>query len=117
MEQTNDQTKATRQSDADILSAERESDTGIAKATRLSDAEILAVQRHQKINLIWEYTQAYTAVLVITVVLLTAAYIAITTKDDGKRTAALLFMTGLANLVAGFYFGRTNHTRPTGEGR
>lgn len=86
-----------------------------AKATRLSDAEILAVSRHQKINLIWEYTQAYMAVLVISTVLISTTYIAITTKNDGKRTAALLFMTGLANLVAGFYFGRTNHTRPTGE--
>lgn len=85
------------------------------KATRLSDAEILAVTRHQKINLIWEYTQAYMAILVITTVLITCCYIAITTRDDGKRTAALLFMTGLANLVAGFYFGRTNHTRPTGK--
>jgi hypothetical protein len=87
------------------------------KATRLSDAEMLAVERHQKINLIWEYTQAYMAVLVITTVLIATAYIAITTKDDGKRTASLLFMTGLANLVAGFYFGRTNHTRPTGENK
>lgn len=85
------------------------------KATRLSEAEQLAVSRHQKINLIWEYTQAYMAILVITTVLIATAYIAITTKDDGKRTASLLFMTGLANLVAGFYFGRTNHTRPTGE--
>lgn len=83
------------------------------QATRASEAEQLAVSRHQKINLIWEYTQAYMAILVVTTVLLTCAYIAITTRDDGKRTAALLFMTGLANLVAGFYFGRTNHTRPT----
>lgn len=87
------------------------------QATRLSEAEQLAVARHQKINLIWEYTQAYMAILVITTVLITCCYIAITTKDDGKRTASLLFMTGLANLVAGFYFGRTNHTRPTGENR
>lgn len=85
------------------------------KATRMSDAEILAVSRHQKINLIWEYTQAYMAVLVITTVLLSSTYIAITTKDDSKRDVALSFMIGLSNLVAGFYFGRTNHTRPTGK--
>lgn len=87
------------------------------QATRASVAEQLAVSRHQKINLIWEYTQAYMAILVITTVLLTACYIAITTKDESKRTASLLFMTGLANLVAGFYFGRTNHTRPTNGDR
>lgn len=85
------------------------------KASRLSDAEILAVARHQKINLIWEYTQAYMAILVITVVLGTCCFIAVTTKDDAKRNVAITFMVGLANLVAGFYFGRTNHTRPTGE--
>lgn len=87
------------------------------KATRLSEAEILAVARHQKINMVWEYTQAYMAVLVITTVLATATYIAITTRDDSKRDVALAFMIGLSNLVAGFYFGRTNHTRPTGENR
>lgn len=85
------------------------------QATRLSDAEQLAVTRHQKINMIWEYTQAYVAVLVVTTVLMTAAYIAITTSEDSKRDVALAFMIGLTNLVAGFYFGRTNHTRPTGE--
>lgn len=85
------------------------------KATRLSEAEILAVTRHQKINMVWEYTQAYMAILVITTVLGSATYIAITTQEDSKRNVALAFMIGLANLVAGFYFGRTNHTRPTGE--
>lgn len=88
-----------------------------AKATRLSEAEALAVKRHGKINLIWEYTQAFIANVVILTVLLTTAYLAITTTDADKRTASLLFMTGLANLVAGFYFGRTNHTRPTGENK
>lgn len=87
------------------------------QATRASEAEALAVSRHQKINMVWEYTQAYMAILVITTVLLTSCYIAITTNNDNHRVAALLFMTGLANLVAGFYFGRTNHTRPTGESR
>ena len=102
--ETHDQLKATRVDDAEKLAV-----------TRVDDAEKLAVSRHQRINLIWEYTQAYIATLVITTVLLTTCYIAVTTKDDGKRTASLLFMTGLANRVAGFYFGRTNHSRPTGE--
>lgn len=87
------------------------------QATRISDAEQLAVSRHQKINMVWEYTQAYMAILVITVVLGTSCYIAVTTKDDDKRFVALAFMIGLANLVAGFYFGRTNHTRPTSGDR
>lgn len=87
------------------------------QATRASDAEQLAVERHQKINMVWEYTQAYMAILVITTVLLASCYIAITTNNDNHRGDGLLFMTGLANLVAGFYFGRTNHTRPTGENR
>lgn len=87
------------------------------QATRRSDAEMLAVERHQKINMVWEYTQAYMAVLVITTVLITSAYMAITAIEDDKRNVALAFMIGLANLVAGFYFGRTNHTRPTGEGK
>lgn len=85
-------------------------------ATRMSEAEVKAVTRHHDINLIWEKTQAYMAVLVITVVLVAAVYIAI--SDPGPaRSTALVFLSGLANLVAGFYFGRTNHTRPTGEDR
>lgn len=83
------------------------------QATRIAEAEVLAVERHQKINMVWEYTQAYMAILVVTTVLLTAAYIAVSTSDDSKRDVAMAFMIGLTNLVAGFYFGRTNHTRPT----
>lgn len=86
-------------------------------ATRLADAEALAVERHQRINMVWEYTQAYMAVLVITSVLLTSIFVAVKTEVVEIRIAALVFMYGLANLIAGFYFGRTNHTRPTGGDR
>lgn len=86
-------------------------------ATRLAEAEVLAVERHQKINMVWEYTQAYMAILVITAVLGVSIYVAATTQNNEIRIAALVFMYGLANLVAGFYFGRTNHARPTSGDR
>lgn len=88
------------------------------KATRASDAEILAVMRHQRINMVWERTQAYMAIMVVTVVMIVCAYIALSSKYPKEmRLAALVFLTNNAALVAGFYFGRTNHTRPTGESK
>lgn len=86
------------------------------QATRLAEAEALAVQRKQKINLIWERTQAVLAIASIMGALLISGYIAITNEPD-NRVASFLFLTNIANLVAGFYFGRTNHARPTGENK
>lgn len=85
-----------------------------AKATRVSDAEVLAVERHQKINLIWERTQQFIALLCVIVAVLMSVYIVVTGAGD-TSDRAYQFLTNSGLLVIGFYFGRTNHTRPTGE--
>lgn len=77
-----------------------------------------AGQRH--INLIWETTQMRIALSVIWISLATAFLISIMgqflrTAAD-LQLAAVVFMFGVANLVTGFYFGRTNHTKTGGVG-
>jgi len=57
----------------------------------------------RKINLIWEYTQAAIAVLVV------AANIAVVFVVTESELLAYAFF-----LVIGFYFGRTNHSRVGG---
>ena len=64
-----------------------------------------AIANRQRTNLIWERTQAAIAIGI------TLAYIVAQVLGRGLTTE------GLANsffLVIGFYFGRTNHARPTG---
>ena len=69
----------------------------------------------RRVNLLWEYTQAGIAGLVTTTVLLCTGYLVIAGVETMK-TAAFGFLVGIANLVIGFYFGRTNHQRTGGIG-
>lgn len=64
----------------------------------------------REVNLMWEGTQRQIALSVIIVALSVAAWLAVTSETDTK-TAASVFLYGVANLVIGFYFGRTNHQR------
>jgi len=65
----------------------------------------------RRINFIWEWTQAILAISVIEVTLLVIAVRVL--NSNSVMDVALL--TGLANLVIGFYFGRTNHARIGGD--
>lgn len=65
------------------------------------------------INAVWENTQRFIAIMGIGVAILTSAYLSIVGPDDSKNGASV-FLYGVANLIAGFYFGRTNHTRVGG---
>ena len=79
------------------------------------DAMIALGQR--RINMIWETTQMRVALSVIWVSLGIAGTLALLGKFIGTadiQLAAIVFLFGVANLVTGFYFGRTNHTRPAG---
>lgn len=73
----------------------------------------------REVNLIWENTQMKVALSVIWVSLIVAAGLAIFGKWLGAvdiQMAAVVFLFGVANLVTGFYFGRTNHARTGGVG-
>jgi len=71
------------------------------------------------INLIWETTQMRIALSVIWGALMVSALLAVFGKWLGTadmQLAAIVFLFGVANLVTGFYFGRTNHQRSGGIG-
>ena len=59
---------------------------------------------HRRINMVWEITQAFIAISVVTANLLAAFYL----------SAANTVLSNAFFLVIGFYFGRTNHTRSSG---
>jgi len=67
----------------------------------------------RRINVVWELTQAFIAVVVTLATLYVAAQLAL--KDAGQ-TAAFLLLSNAFFLVIGFYFGRTNHQRTGGVG-
>lgn len=69
----------------------------------------------RRVNLIWEYTQAFIAGMVVTTVLCVAGF-ETAWGPEALKTAAFGFLIGVANLVIGFYFGRTNHQRTGGIG-
>lgn len=73
----------------------------------------------REINLIWENTQMKVALSVVWASLIVAVALAIFGKALGSediQLAAVVFLFGVANLVTGFYFGRTNHQRSGGVG-
>lgn len=84
--------------------------------TTLEEDRHSAGQR--SINRLWEFTQAAIALAITTVALWVAAYTALRkpTADTQVQVAASVFIYGVANLVIGFYFGRTNHQRSGGVG-
>ena len=81
-------------------------------ATPAATTPLPASQR--SINLIWENTQMKVALSVIWIALGVAAILSIFGRQLGSaevQLAAVVFLFGVANLVTGFYFGRTNHSR------
>jgi uncharacterized membrane protein len=74
----------------------------------------------RRVNLLWERTQAIIAISVVEVTLAICAYIVVAGDPTGgpgsPRVLAFVLLSGLVNLVVGFYFGRTNHTRTGGTG-
>lgn len=79
-----------------------------APTTTEEDDRISAGQR--VVNLIWENTQMKIALSVVWAAIGVASYLAIRGGTDAQ-VAAFVFLYGVANLVTGFYFGRTNHQK------
>ena len=82
-----------------------------ATTTREEDRQS---QNKRDVNLTWEHTQRLIALSVTWVSLPIASWLAVMGATESVQTAALVFVFGVANLVIGFYFGRTNHQRSGG---
>lgn len=90
-------------------------DKNIAPTT--TAAEDLTKAGQHEINLVWEKTQMKIALSVIWASLAVSGALAVMGKHLGTpdlQLAAVVFLFGVANLVTGFYFGRTNHERSAG---
>lgn len=100
------------------VEAPKVGDLNTAPTTTAAQDMVTAGQR--TINLIWENTQMKVALSVIWAALLVSAILAVAGKILGTpdlQLAAIVFLFGVANLVTGFYFGRTNHSRTGGVGQ
>ena len=93
----------------------------------IEKAKISEGQR--RVNIIWERTQQLIALSVVEVALIVAAFIvfrnvncdpALSSDQCSSVSAtagvAFVFLASVANLVIGFYFGRTNHQKIGGPG-
>jgi hypothetical protein len=72
----------------------------------------LMTEGQRKVNLIWEFTQAFIALTVV----LTNLFVYIHVAFGGSESKAPTELSAVMFLVVGFYFGRTNHTAVGGTG-
>lgn len=107
------------QREADVLQTAGVRDAAVLEAAGQREADALRVAGQRSINVIWETTQMRLALSVIWGSLLVASALSIFGHWLGSpdlQLAAVVFLFGVANLVTGFYFGRTNHQRTGGVG-
>lgn len=108
----------------DLQSAVQRTESGLkasgerAEATLEKEADrqrrIVRSGRQAKINFIWEFTQSYVAVMVVTA---TALGVFIGRILQNNPTPYPSEWWTIVGLVIGFYFGRTNHARMGDEPR
>lgn len=65
-------------------------------------ARVVAAAREYRTNMVWEFTQAIIAIVVVLATVL-AAFLLPKVPDS---------LTAITYIIVGFYFGRTNHNRP-----
>jgi len=93
------------------MSAELPVQPSIPPNTTLQEDLVTLGQR--KVNLIWEYTQAMIALVVVFANMLVGVFTAL--YSDERRHPVIL--TSAFFLIIGFYFSRTNHAAIGGIGR
>lgn len=67
----------------------------------------------QKVGLIWEYTQAFIALTVVSVTMATGVYVVFAGKSGDQIPNIIATAFGI---VVGFYFSRNNHGATNGAG-
>ncbi len=75
---------------------------------RTTAEQDLKTAGQRKINAIWEYTQSYVAIAVVTT---TAIGVFVGRVTQGNSVPFPAEWWTIVGLVIGFYFGRTNHAR------
>lgn len=85
-------------------------DVGPPLPARTTHEQDLKTAGQRSSNRTWETTQAFLAISVTEVALLVVVLL-VFKNDPNVLLAGLTMLSGLVNLVIGFYFGRTNHAR------
>lgn len=79
---------------------------------KTTEQEDLTTAGQRRVNLIWEYTQAVVALVVVLATMTAGVYIALSkSADQIPSVLSVAFGT-----VVGFYFSRTNHAAIGGVG-
>lgn len=77
----------------------------------ISLQQTLTTAGQRKVNLIWEYTQAFVASIVVFANMVVGAYQGIHQVSAGETSPPFpVILSSALFLVIGFYFSRTNHT-------
>ena len=82
------------------------------RASRLDETAVRAATRQNRINMLWEYVQAFLAVSLVAATIYASLRIAPSANGD-VFVSVPETLKSATFIVLGFYFGRTNHTRPT----
>lgn len=85
------------------------------------DARVLQTEAQRKTSDMWERTQKNIALSVVWATLFVAVVksleaVIVQSSDPTEAGVAFVFLASVANLVIGFYFGRTNHQKVGGPG-
>lgn len=112
----------------EVHEAPKQTEIKKVETTARIDAEVLRTEDQRRISGIWERTQQIIALSVVEVTLIVIAIIVSTPgvatvlgvpipqEAQSAAQTGLVFLASIANLVIGFYFGRTNHSRSGGVG-
>lgn len=72
-----------------------------------TEEQVRQAASQRKINVIWEFTQSFIAGAVVLAAIVATFYFAL------RGLPIPSFLSDAFFLIIGFYFGRTNHTRPS----
>lgn len=90
-----------------------------AQAAEQSETSLRS-EGQRVVSMIWETTQKRIALITVGGAMFLAGAIVLAGHyldlANDVRIAAFMFIAGAANLVIGFYYGRTNHQRTGGPG-
>lgn len=82
-----------------------------------TEEEDITTAGQRKINLIWEYTQAIIAGMVVLSNMVVGTYHGVITATGNTRPEYPVILSSSFFLIIGFYFSRTNHAAIGGIGK
>lgn len=98
----------------DIVSTVQSQEVDPSMPAKTTFQEDLVTAGQRRVNLVWEYTQASIAIVVVLANMIVAVYTGLLMEDKKVEFPSVLSNTLF--LIVGFYFSRTNHAAIGGVG-